>query len=193
MAVYSRQSINFAIVQGMLAYILILINITTMKNVNDTVRRQDRLLDEERARELLAKSEYGVLSMVDEHGGGYGVPLNFVWDGEDKVYFHSAIEGHKLLSLRSEGRATFCIIGQVHLLPDKFTTEYESVLLRGRVHIIEDDDERWRAIKMLLDKLSSGFQETGMKYSAKSFPRVAILRLDVDEWSGKCKKMHGKG
>lgn len=32
-----------------------------MKYVNDTVRRQDRLMDEERALELLRESEYGVL------------------------------------------------------------------------------------------------------------------------------------
>ncbi len=35
-----------------------------MKYVNDGVRRQDRLMDEERALELLREGEYGVLSMV---------------------------------------------------------------------------------------------------------------------------------
>ena len=53
-----------------------------MKYVNDTVRRQDRLMDEERALELLRESEYGVLSMQDVDGSGYGVPLNYVWDGD---------------------------------------------------------------------------------------------------------------
>ena len=37
-----------------------------MKNINASVRRQDRLLDDERAIELLRESEYGVLSMVSE-------------------------------------------------------------------------------------------------------------------------------
>ena len=37
-----------------------------MKYVNETVRRQDRLMDEARAIELLSTSEYGVLSMVDK-------------------------------------------------------------------------------------------------------------------------------
>ena len=48
-----------------------------MKYVNDRVRRQDRLMDEARALELLREGEYGVLSMVAD-GGGYGVPVNFV-------------------------------------------------------------------------------------------------------------------
>lgn len=48
-----------------------------MKYVNETVRRQDRLLNEERALQLIRDSEYGVLSMVDADGGAYGLPLNY--------------------------------------------------------------------------------------------------------------------
>ena len=37
-----------------------------MKNINDTVSRQDRLLDETRSIELLRESEYVVLSILSE-------------------------------------------------------------------------------------------------------------------------------
>ena len=40
----------------------------TMPYDNSAVRRQDRLLDEARARELLAGSRFGVLSLVDGDG-----------------------------------------------------------------------------------------------------------------------------
>ena len=43
-----------------------------MKYVNETVRRQDRLMDEAKALKLLENGEYGVLSMVSD-GGGYGI------------------------------------------------------------------------------------------------------------------------
>lgn len=36
-------------------------------------------MDKDRAVELLKSSEYGVLSMIDENGLPYGVPLNYVW------------------------------------------------------------------------------------------------------------------
>lgn len=39
-----------------------------MKYNNADVRRRDRLLNEERALELLRESEYCVLSMIDEEG-----------------------------------------------------------------------------------------------------------------------------
>lgn len=38
-----------------------------MKYINNTIRRQDRLLDEERAKEILRTAEYGVMSMVDDN------------------------------------------------------------------------------------------------------------------------------
>ena len=103
-----------------------------MKYVNDTVRRQDRLMDEGRALELLRTSEYGVLSMVSK-GGGYGIPVNYVWDGRQSIYIHCAPEGRKLRALAENARVSFCLVGRVNLLPGKFTTEYESALFVGRL------------------------------------------------------------
>ena len=150
-----------------------------MKYVNETVRRQDRLMDEARAIELLSTSEYGVLSMVDQEGTAYGVPLNFVWDGESSIYMHCAPGGRKLEALEKNPNVSFCIIGNVNLLPGKFTTEYESVVLKGVAHILK-----------LVDKLSPDFKALGAKYSQKSFHRVNIIRIDFSEYSGKCKHVH---
>lgn len=161
-----------------------------MKYVNDKIRRRDRLMDEARAVELLRTSEYGVLSMVDTDDSGYGVPLNYVWDGDHSIYIHCAPEGHKLLALEQHPKVTFCIIGQVNLLPGKFTTEYESVILRGTANIHLDEQERREALHRLVDKLSPDFQAIGYKYTEKSFHRVGIIRVDIDEYSGKCKHVH---
>lgn len=158
-----------------------------MKYVNDTVRRRDRLMDEARALELLRTREFGVLSMVDTNGSGYGVPLNYVWDGDHCIYIHCAPEGHKLLALEKNPKVSFCIIGDVHLLPEQFTTEYESVILRGTALIHLDESERMEALRLLVDKLSPDFRAIGYKYSEKSFHRVDIIRIDIEEYSGKCK------
>lgn len=49
-----------------------------MNYQNDSIRRQDRLLDQPEATELLRRGEYGILCMQRPEGGGYGVPLNYV-------------------------------------------------------------------------------------------------------------------
>ena len=82
---------------------------------------------------------------------------------------------------------SFCIIGNVKLLPGKFTTEYESVLLKGVANARLTSGERMAALLRLVDKLSPDFKELGAKYSEKSFHRVNIIRVDFTEFSGKCK------
>ena len=61
---------------------------------NSQIRRQDRLLDEERAMEIIKEGEYGVLSMQAEDGeGAYGIPVSYVWDHGNSIYIircHSA-------------------------------------------------------------------------------------------------------
>ena len=59
-----------------------------MNYTNEQIRRQDRLLEKEKAISLLKNGEYGVLSMQDEENGAYGVPINYVWNKE-KFHLHS--------------------------------------------------------------------------------------------------------
>jgi nitroimidazol reductase NimA-like FMN-containing flavoprotein (pyridoxamine 5'-phosphate oxidase superfamily) len=160
-----------------------------MKYVNATVRRQDRLMDETKALELLRNGEYGVLSMVSGNGG-YGIPLNYVWDGDHSIYMHCAPEGRKWLALEKNPEVSFCIVGKVNLLPGKFTTEYESVVLFGKAHTHLTDEEKMKALHLIIDKLSSDFKDLGDKYAHKSFHRVEIIRVDISEFSGKQKKVH---
>ena len=47
-----------------------------MNYQNDSVRRQDRLLDQPEATELLRRGEYGILCMQRPEGGGYGTFLH---------------------------------------------------------------------------------------------------------------------
>ncbi|MGI6223405.1 MAG: pyridoxamine 5'-phosphate oxidase family protein [Prevotella sp.] len=161
-----------------------------MKYNTHDIRRQDRLMDEQRARQLLHEAEYSVISMIDDQGLPYGIPVNAVFESPDHAYIHCAPEGKKLRALAVHPDVSMCIIGHVHLVPDKFTTEYESVILKGRAHLVTNDEERRHAIELILDKYSPKFKERGLFYATKSLPRTSILRIDISEFSGKCKKMH---
>ena len=155
---------------------------------NTAVRRQDRLLEEERALELLRTAEYGTLSMIDEEGLPYGIPVNYVWDGKDSLYIHCAPVGKKLRAVSAHPKVSFSIVGRVNLLPSKFTTEYESLVLKGTVHLGLPEEERMRALILLMEKLSPDDVEVGKKYAEKSFFRTEILRIDITEYSGKTKR-----
>lgn len=159
---------------------------------NEGVRRQDRLLDESGSIELLRTGEYGVLSMVesvDKGIGGYGIPLNYVWDGNHSIYFHCAPEGYKLDCLKENPKVSFSVIGHTKVISHKFTTAYESIVVRGIVFMELTEKECMKALLLILDKYSPNNKEIGMKYVEKSFHRTNIIRLDIIEVSGKTKRI----
>jgi uncharacterized protein len=154
---------------------------------NAEVRRQDRLLNEESAKSLLASGEYGILSMQAENGGAYAVPVSFAWDGIRSVYFHCAKEGRKLRCMDLCNSVSFCVVGQTRVIPDQFTTGYKSILLNCLAFVNIPAQERMKAFELLLDKYSPDDKAAGMKYAEKSFDKTEIVRLDIVSWSGKCK------
>ena len=154
------------------------------------MRRQDRTLDKQRAFEILKNGEYGVLSMRTEDGmGAYGVPLNYVWDGEQTILVHCAPEGRKLTCIDTCKNVSFCVVGRTNVIADKFTTGYESIILRCVASHHLPTEERKEALKKFIGKYSPGHQEIGMQYAEKSFSRTEILRLDILEISGKAKNL----
>ncbi len=163
------------------------VNAMSMHYSNQQVRRQDRLLPEARALELLKTGEYGVLSMCCTDGGSYGIPLNFVWNGEASIYIHCAPVGRKLKCLDANPSVSFCIVGKTHVISNQFTTEYESLVLECHAHRGLPDEERREALMLFLKKYSPDHVATGEKYAEKAFDRTDIIRLDVRQWSGKSK------
>lgn len=161
-----------------------------MEYDNSNIRRRDRLLTEERAYSLLKEGEYGILSMISPEGDPYGVPVNYVWDGESAIYIHCAPEGKKLRCLHSSPTASFCIVGNTHVIPDKFTTNYESIILTCNAETGLTPEERMEALRRLIDKYSLPFKTIGEKYAEKSFHRTEIIKLNIVSFSGKSKNMH---
>ena len=157
---------------------------------NSHVRRQDRLLPEERAWQLLKEAEWSVLSMVDDEGKPYGIPVSHVWDGGKHIYIHCAPQGRKLNAIGAHGEVSLCVVGRVNLLPERFTTEYESIVVSGTATTSLPDDEKRAALSLLIDKLSPEHKVVGMKYAAGSFHRLQIFRIEILQMSGKQKRVN---
>ncbi len=159
-----------------------------MNNANHSIRRQDRVMDEARAFALLETGEYGFLSMQAEAGGGYGVPVNYVWDAPARaLYIHCAPQGRKLRCLAAEPRAAFCVVGHTRPLPAQFATEYESVMLQGQARTGLSDAEKKHALALLVQKYCRGSEEQGRQFAESMLRRLELIRLDAETWSAKAK------
>ena len=151
------------------------------------IRRKDRILGDDRTLHLLKTGEYGFLAICGINGYGYGIPMNYALDGKS-IYFHCAVDGFKLESIRQNNRVSFCIVGRTQLLPQKFSTTYESVFVYGRIMYDLPENERYKALNLLVAKYSPDFKDISRAYISKSFHRTNILRLDIEHVSGKSRK-----
>lgn len=150
------------------------------------MRRKERAMMPEEARELLIRSEYGVLSTAGEDGLPYGVPLSFCVIGQN-IYFHCATEGRKLDNIKQNSSVSFCVVGKRKVLPDQFTTLYESVIVSGNAREVTGE-EKQSALEGLLKKYSPEFLEEGREYIKSMDDITKVIGIKMDHISGKAKR-----
>ncbi|OWT33477.1 hypothetical protein BGI41_02230 [Methanobrevibacter sp. 87.7] len=86
----------------------------------------------------------------------YIVPLSFgyeVVDGTIILYVHSASEGHKvdLISKNSQIKVEFDNFIKYYSVGHNFTCSYNSLMAEGKIEAILDDDEKLKALNLLLN------------------------------------------
>ena len=150
------------------------------------MRRLDRQITQKESIEILQKGEYGVLSMCTPTNEGFGIPLNYAFDG-DNIYFHCAKEGTKLECLRNNPNVSFCVVGDTKVLPSMFGTLYESVIVSGYTSEMEGN-EKLEALKLLIKKYSGEYIREGNEYINKLYENVNVIKLTVESISGKARK-----
>ena len=106
---------------------------------------------------------------------------------DNGIYFHCALEGHKLEILANNGRVSFCVVGKTEVLPDKFATRYESVIVTGRATEVFGV-EKLLGLKGLLLKYSADFIAEGMKYIDAQGAQTRVFRVSMDSFSGKARR-----
>jgi nitroimidazol reductase NimA-like FMN-containing flavoprotein (pyridoxamine 5'-phosphate oxidase superfamily) len=147
------------------------------------MRRNDRQFTDEEARKVLANGEYGVLSMQSENGYAYGVPLSYAYK-ENKVFFHCALEGLKVENIKYNNKVSFCVVGRTMVLPDKFSTLYESVIAYGIASEVSGQ-EKQEALMALVEKYSPEFREAGHKYAMNSGDITKVYKIEIEHLTGK--------
>lgn|SRR5574344_94167 len=149
------------------------------------MRRKKQLMADDASIAVLNKMTSGVLSLAGDDGYPYGVPMSYAYN-EGKIYFHCALSGHKIDAIRNNRKASFTVIGQDKIVPEKFTTYYISVIAFGTMDIIDDEEEKLKAIKLIADKYSPDVDaENYNKEIASAFGRMHILELTIEHITGK--------
>ncbi len=147
------------------------------------MRRFKQQLSEDMCMVILQRNTSGVLALCGKDMMPYAVPLSHAVD-EGRLIFHCAKEGHKLDLILENGNASFCVIDQDEVHPERFTTYFRSVIVFGRIRIIDDENEKLEATKIIGRRCNPDVEALEAEL-AKGFSRVVMLEMAIDRITGK--------
>ena len=148
------------------------------------MRRKRQQLSEEGSIEILQKATAGTLALLGDNGYPYAVPISYVYT-DGKLYFHSALSGHKVDAIRQCDKASFCVIEQDEIHPKQYTTYFRSVIAFGRVHIIEDEQEKLAMARMLGNRYNPNDEESLQKEIEHGLARMLMICFDIEHLTAK--------
>ena len=151
------------------------------------MRRKDREQSEEFGWNVLETCPYAVLSTTDDEGLPYGIPVSpAVLEGVIYVPFRQA---------RHESRSFcastphVCLVGvrDVVPLPEAYSTEYASAVVRGTVAEVTDDAERIAALRAIAERYAAenlGHFEAAL---AEELSRTLVWKITPTEITAKAR------
>ena len=150
-------------------------------------KRERQVTDPQQILEILDKGQvlHLGLSVNDEP---YVVPMNYGYrmeDGKLTLYLHSAVKGKKLDMIRANPKVFFAIdCDRMPFQGDKpcqYGLVYSSVMGRGTAVIVEDVEEKKRAMTALMKT------QTGKEFAFEDrlVSIVSVIRIDVAEYTAK--------
>lgn len=149
------------------------------------MRRKRQELSREETEAILKRGTSGVLALAEEGGFPYAVPLSYVYSG-GKLYFHCAKSGRKLDLICQNPRASFCVIDQDQIVPEKFTTYFRSAIVFGALRVMEDGPEKREAIDKLTVKYAPDSSAAGRQEEIdREWSALCMLEMEISHMTGK--------
>ncbi len=147
--------------------------------------RKKQKIDKTKCINILKNEKRGVLSVIGDDGYPYGFPINHFYNEEDgSLYFHCGKTGHKLDAVRKCNKASFCVYDKGYKNSDSWALNINSVIVFGKVEIIDNMDMIVNISRKLSYKFTSdeNYIEDEIKKYAKA---TLILKLNPEHISGK--------
>ena len=149
------------------------------------MRRKKQQIPDNEAIAILENSKVGILAVNGDNGYPYTVPLNYMFYN-GKIYFHGASEGHKFDSIKNNSKVSFCVISQDKIIPEKYTTAYESVVVFGNAKIMDDKEEIKKVIYDFAKKFHpTDTEENRMFYINSDIKTMAMVEITPEHITGK--------
>ena len=154
------------------------------------MRRSEQQIDDRSILDgILRQGKYATLSLCRKDEP-YVVTLNYGYDSRaGALFFHCAKDGLKTDFVRQNPNVCATIIVDKGYVQSQCSHPYKSVVIRGRIDILVDPDEKRKAVDVLIEHLEE--QPETMKAKMKlperqsRFEAMNVWRLNIEEIAGK--------
>ena len=149
---------------------------------------KNKQISNEECIELLTKQTRGVLAVNGDEGYPYAMPMNHFYNAEDGcIYFHCGRRGHRVDSLKKSDKVSFCVCEQGFRDKGEWAYNVRSVIVFGKVEIIDDIDEVIHISRQLSYKFTQDedYIQNEIEHYAKA---TLLLKLVPEHICGKLVK-----
>ena len=149
------------------------------------MRRKNRAISDEAAKQLLQQSRRGVLAVNGDDGYPFAIPVNYFYDPEQgRIYFHGAKTGHKVDALKKSDKVCFTVYGNEHFEPDDWAPYMQSTVVFGRCRLVEDAAQTEAKVRELAAKYYPNQEEIDTEV-AKAIRAVQLYEIEIEHLTGK--------
>lgn len=158
---------------------------------NGMTRREREVTDINEIIKILDKSKVLHLGLVDGDEP-YVVPMNYGYlmqNGKLTIYLHGAKRGRKIDVMRANPKVFFELDCDIQPFEGdiacRYGITYASVMGKGIAEIVEDVEEKKKALSVLM-KTQTG---KDFEFEDKTVAFVSVIRIDVSEFTAKNRPM----
>lgn len=149
------------------------------------MRRKDQEIRDKAIIESIMRKEMVCRIALSDNNMPYIVPMNFGYKN-NSLYLHSAKEGKKIEIIKNNNNVCFEIDTDHELIKSEkacsWGMKYRSVIGFGKAHLIDNSEEKRRALDIIMEHYSS---KSSYDYLEKEIDNVAIIKIEIESIIGK--------
>ena len=146
-------------------------------------RKEKEILDREEIESIINKADVCRLGLSVDNIP-YIVPLNFGYR-DNCLYFHTPKVGKKIDMIKTNNRVCFEMDIDCEMVraenPCDWAMKFRSVIGYGRASLLDDTEEKRRALDIIVEHCSGQVNE----YNQKLLDRLVIIKVEIDSMTGK--------
>ncbi len=151
-------------------------------------RMENHQLTAEQTENLLKKCQVGSLATVNADGTPYITPVHYAFN-QGAVYIHGLPCGQKFDNLQQNPNVSFNVYDMVGLIynsdgnPCNINTEYESAVISGKAELVENLEEKNRALRLIVEKYTP--ELTDKELPERAVVGTAVIKIKAEKITAK--------